>query len=66
MRLNDFDSGYLIGWDEGRYQGIDEGYSRAVNDYEPRIAKLWAELQTLNARIDYLSKVLDGKTGESK
>ena len=57
--MNDFDNwyeeGYTTGWLEGRHIGYSEGYSDAVNDYEPRIRKLYAEMVTLNARIDFLA-----------
>lgn len=52
--LTDYEEGYVVGWSEGRHIGYTEGYNDAVVDMEPRVARLWAELQTLNARIDYL------------
>lgn len=61
---NDPEDYYAVGWEEGRRDGIIEGYSEAVNDYEPRIAKFWAEMHTLNARIDYLETQLGQTYGE--
>lgn len=52
---------YMIGYNQGKKEGIEMGYQTAFEDLEPRIAKMWAEIQTLNARIDYLNKVLEGE-----
>lgn len=62
--LNAWDDGYSIGWQEGKHEGYTQGYNDAVRDYELRLKKYWAELQTLNARVDYLNDVLDGKQNE--
>ncbi len=51
-----YDSGYVVGYDFGRHEGYVEGYNDCVEDYEPRIQKMWVEIQTLNARIGYLEK----------
>ncbi len=57
------DDGYAAGMAEGYQQGLSEGYAdgyqAAERDYQDRLAKYWAELQTLNARIDYLEKKLN-------
>ncbi len=53
---NTYDDGYTDGHYEGYERGYDEGWIDAQADFEPRIAKYWAELQTLNARIAYLEK----------
>lgn len=58
-----YEDGYAVGWYEGREDGYVQGYNDAVHDYEPRIAKYWAELHTLNARIGYLEKIT-GTQGE--
>lgn len=49
-----YDDGYVIGFEEGIRRGYDSGWADAYQDFEPRINKYWAELQTLNARIAYL------------
>lgn len=51
-----YDEGFADGWEEGRGIGFQEGYAETARAYEERISALWAELQTLNARIDYLEK----------
>lgn len=51
-----YDDGYVIGFEEGLRKGYDSGWNDAWMDFEPRIAKMWVELQTLNARISYLEK----------
>lgn len=58
-RLADWDEGYIQGWEEGRQKGRLEGFSDASDAYEERILKLWGELQTLNARMDYLNNQLN-------
>lgn len=60
----EFEDGYGVGWVEGRDTGYAEGYYAAVQDYEPRISRYWAELQTLNARISHLEKQLKGNENE--
>ncbi len=61
--LQDYNDGYCVGWEEGRQSGLQEGYNEAYEDlvelYEKRIKALYTELQTLNARVDYLNKKLD-------
>lgn len=56
--INDwkYDDGYYVGFEEGKRIGYDQGWVEAQLDFEPRIARYWAELQTLNARIDYLER----------
>lgn len=56
-----FDDGYVVGFDEGRKVGYTEGYEQATQDTENRLAKYWAELQTLNARVDYINTQMDKK-----
>ena len=56
--------GYAVGFFDGKDQGYADGYHDAVLDYEPRISKYWAELQTLNARISYLEKQLGASNGD--
>ena len=51
---------YWAAFDDGRTKGYNEGWEDATRDFEPRIARYWAELQTLNARIDYLEKLTGG------
>lgn len=51
-----YTDGYYVGKEEGYKKGYDEGWQDAMNDFEPRIARYWAELATLNARIDYLER----------
>jgi flagellar biosynthesis/type III secretory pathway protein FliH len=54
-----FDDGYSIGFAEGRREGYDLGYIACTEEYEARFSKMWAELQTLNARIDYFERALE-------
>lgn len=56
LEWSKYDEGYADGWDEGRSQGFQEGYTETAQTYEERISALWAELQTLNARVDYLER----------
>lgn len=56
--METYDDGYVVGFEEGRYRGYEDGYSDAVTDYEQRLAKYWAELATLNARISYLERII--------
>ncbi len=53
-----YEDDYLVGFDEGVRRGYDDGWNDAQADFEPRIAKYWAELQTLNARIAYLERLV--------
>jgi flagellar biosynthesis/type III secretory pathway protein FliH len=57
---DNYENGYGVGWEEGRQQGYTEGYNDAVYQYETRLAAYWTELQTLNARIDYLEHTING------
>lgn len=56
LEFNKYDEGYADGWDEGRSQGFQEGATEIGQSYEERISALWAELQTLNARVSYIEK----------
>lgn len=56
--FGEYEDGYAVGWEEGRHLGMTEGYNQAVYDYEPRIKMMWAELQTLNARVAVLEQKL--------
>lgn len=58
-RLQDWDDGYIRGYEEGRQQGHFEGFAEASGVFEERINRLNVELMTLNARIDYLNSVMD-------
>lgn len=49
-----YEDGWAIGFNEGRERGYSEGYEDSSRDYEERLAAMWVELQTLNARISYL------------
>jgi hypothetical protein len=62
----EYDDGYCIGWDAGRQAGLVEGYNEAVADYEPRLAKYWTEMVTLNARISYLERLTGGTNEKSE
>ena len=55
---NQYEDGYSVGWQEGRRIGVEEGYMEASVQYEQRMSALWAELQTLNARLDYLENLV--------
>lgn len=54
-----YDDGYYVGFEEGKTEGYNSGWEDANRDFEPRIAKYWAELQTLNARVSYLEGLVD-------
>ncbi len=54
QRFDSYEDGYAVGWEEGRFRGFDEGYAEASMHYEQRLAAYWAELQTFNARMDYI------------
>lgn len=56
-----FDDGYVVGWNEGRDIGYQEGYNDCLYQYENTLKKYNTELLTLNARIDYLTKVLENE-----
>lgn len=58
-RLQDWDDGYIRGWEEGRQKGHFEGFSEASYVFEEQINRLNVELITLNARIDYLNSQMD-------
>lgn len=55
--------GYAVGYLDGKDEGYTQGYHDASTDYDIRISKYWAELQTLNARISYLEKQLGDTDG---
>jgi len=59
MEFSGYEDGYSVGWEEGRRVGFDEGMAETVEIYEPRLAKFWAEMQTLNARINYVENLLN-------
>ncbi len=63
-KYDTYNDGYYWGMQEGQTIGYEQGYADAVNDLEPRITKLWVELQTLNARIAYLEKAEKGESNE--
>ncbi len=56
-----YEDGFSVGWEEGRYVGQQEGYAECQVEYEQRLGAYWAELQTLNARLDYLEAQLNVK-----
>lgn len=60
-----YDLGYAHGWEEGRYQGYADAAIELEEDFSKRAAKMWVEVQTLNARINYLTKVLDKQDREN-
>jgi flagellar biosynthesis/type III secretory pathway protein FliH len=64
---NEYGEEYQIAYDRGYRQGSDEGYETgyedARQDLEERIRRLWAETITLNARIDYVVRMLDQVKG---
>lgn len=62
--MDSYTVGYSIGFDDGKNFGYTKGYQDAEQDLEPRLGKYWAELQTLNARVDYLTKVLNGENND--
>lgn len=45
-----------IAWNDG----WRVGYHKGTEDTEKRIAVIWAELATMNARIEYLEKLTGG------
>ena len=57
-KWDNYESGYYEGLEEGKKLGYEEGYCDAVQTYEARLAKQWAEIQTLNARIDAIETLL--------
>lgn len=61
MEIGGYEDGYAVGFEEGRYRGYEEGYADTAQEYEARLAKYWAELHTLNARIDYLERLTGGQ-----
>ncbi len=65
MIFSEWENGYSAGWEEGKYEGYTQGRVDAITDYESRISKMWAELHTLNARIDYLTNVIDKRQNEN-
>lgn len=56
-----YEAGYGVGFDEGRLEGYSQGYLDSTHDFDHRLSKYWAELHTLNARVDYLEKILMSK-----
>lgn len=58
LNVNGYEIGYDQGFIDGRADGYAEGYDQATKKYELRVAKLYAELQELNARIAVLEKNL--------
>lgn len=54
-----YEDGFAQGWQEGRDIGYSEGWNDARDHYEARLSKMWAELQTLNARIEFVNKQLE-------
>lgn len=54
--LSLYDAGYAAGFDKGYQTGFDEGVEQGLEEIDGRIGKLWAEIQTLHARVDYLSR----------
>lgn len=57
--LDRYSEGYEVGYEEGRRVGFDAGYEQATLNYETRLNAYWAELHTLNARMDYLQHELE-------
>lgn len=53
-----YEDGFADGFENGREAGILEACANTNVVYEERMKKLWAEMQTLNARISYLDKQL--------
>ena len=51
---DDYDAVYL----EGKDDGYAEGYADCSYIYEGRLAHMWGEIQTLNARVSYLEKLM--------
>lgn len=56
LNVNDYGIGFDQGYQDGKTDGYQEGYEVASREFEPRVAKLYAELQELNARIAVLEK----------
>jgi flagellar biosynthesis/type III secretory pathway protein FliH len=60
------DYSYGLGYDAGHCDGYDKGYTQGsedtMRDYNTRLAKMYVELQTLNARI----AVVDRKMTDDK
>lgn len=56
LNVNDYGIGYDQGFSDGHADGYAEGYDAAEKTFQPRVAKLYAELQELNARIAVLEK----------
>lgn len=57
--MSDFTNGYDDGYVKGHTEGYEDGYIDAAQTYEPRLSQMWVELQTLNARVDYLNTLLE-------
>lgn len=60
MDFDNYESGYAVGWDEGRHLGYAEGLEDCFYTFEQRLSAYWTELATLNARIDYLERLTGG------
>lgn len=56
LNVNDYGIGYDQGFADGHADGYSEGYDTAQREFEPRVARLNAELHELNARIAVLEK----------
>lgn len=56
LNINDYGIGYDQGYADGHADGYAEGYDTAEKDFAPRLAKLMAELEELNARVAVMEK----------
>lgn len=56
---NGFDEGRMLGQKEGYKDGYEDGYRDCQAEYEKRMQKFYVELKELNARVDYLNKLID-------
>ena len=58
INKDDYGTGYDQGFQDGRADGYADGYDMASAEFQSRIAKLYAELQELNARIAVVERKL--------